>query len=158
MDYSHSDGANEALPYLEPAVKNYVKDNSDMINDDYEDLPTTEKYENPVYEAPAVPYEYETSASTVTNNDLKKNLCFEPLPDGEQIYEDPGHKAQHIYAWFEERKFRKLKNDEIRFVHAHCKPNAYKLLPIHVEHCTNLDLVNLEWSILDYGLMALLIL
>ena len=157
MDYSHSDGANEALPYLESAVKNYVKDNSNTINDDYEDLPMVEKFDNPAYEAPAVPYEYEISTSTVTNNDFKEDLYFEPLSDGEQIYEDPGHIAEHIYAWFEERKFRKLKNDEIRFVHVHCKPIAYKLLLIHVEHFTNLDQVSLEWLILDYGLVVLLI-
>jgi len=126
-----------------------------MTNDDYEDLPMQEMYENPLYEASAVPYEYETSISTVTNNDLNEELYFEPLPNGEQIYEDPGHITEHIYAWFEEKKFRKLKNDEIRFVHTCCKLNAYLL---HSEHCTNLDQGNLEWSILDYGLMVLLIL
>ena len=43
-------------------------------------------------------------------------MVAEELPDDEQIYEDPGHKEEKIYVWFEKKKFRKLENSSIKCV------------------------------------------
>ena len=40
----------------------------------------------------------------------------ETLSGYEQMYEDPGHKTEKIYATFEERKFQKIKRNDIQCV------------------------------------------
>ena len=130
-------GNNEPLPYLEPAVEHQATGQ----NDDYEDLPLPEMYENPMYEAPGLPYEYETSATTAIYEESNEEPYVESLPNGEQVYEDPGYIAENIYAWFEEKKFRKLKKDEIRFVNNTLITKCS--CSFCIEHFTILGLVNL---------------
>ena len=88
-----------------------IKDQSKVTSSDYQEVPTHD-YSNPNYEEHNVPYEYEIS----TLRGLQEEEMYaEAVPEGEKIYEDPGHVEEHIYAWFEERKFRKLKKNDIRF-------------------------------------------
>ena len=124
MDYTTSNGVggnSEVLPYLDPVqtIKGQLKiTSSDYQSSDYQELPSLEAstYSNPNYEKQAVPYEYETSTLNFNSGLEDEEVYAEALPEGEKIYEDPGHVEEHIYAWFEERKFRKLKKDNIRFV------------------------------------------
>ena len=39
------------------------------------------------------------------------------LSSNEQIYQDPGHKKEIIYSWFEKKKFRKIRQEDIRLLH-----------------------------------------
>ena len=105
MDYINNGVTknSEALPNLDLDKEHYVKDHPNVIRDDYEELLLNEMYQISIYEAPGVPNEYEVSISTITYDDSVGDMYSEPLSDREQIYEDPGHIAEYIYAWFEEK-------------------------------------------------------
>ena len=82
---------------------NTVKDHPKALSGDYEACPAINQLQ--------IPYQYEeVSTSTFTDS------MVVALPDGEQVYEDPGHKEEKIYLWFEEKKFRKLENSSIKYV------------------------------------------
>jgi len=38
------------------------------------------------------------------------------LPYDEQAYEDPGYVEKSIYAWFEKKKFRMIKKNNLWYV------------------------------------------
>ena len=59
-----------------------------------------------------ISYDYEEAAISVFTD----SMVDEELPDDEQIYEDPGHKEEEIYLWFEEKKFQKLEISSIKYV------------------------------------------
>ena len=103
---------NEALPYMDPTntiAKNYPK----TSGFDYEALPElTSMYEKPDYEIPDGPSQYEEAASSI----FRDSTVGEEFSDDEQIYEDPGHNKEEIYSWFEEKKFRKLDRNDIKYV------------------------------------------
>ncbi|XP_065891792.1 uncharacterized protein [Dysidea avara] len=126
VDYTTSNGvggnSEVYIPYLDPVqtIKGQPKvTSSDYQSSDYQKLPSLEAstYSNPNYEKQAVPYEYETSTLNFNSGLEDEEVYAEALPEGEKIYEDPGHIEEHIYAWFEERKFRKLKKDNIKTLH-----------------------------------------
>ena len=60
-------------------------------------------------------HQYETLRHEVvvpsTNED---NVGYSTV--GVQIYEDPGHNKEKIYAWFEKKKFRILDRNDIKYV------------------------------------------
>ena len=96
--------------------------------------------------------------------DTEYSTMSEALADNEEIYEDPGHKKEKIYAWFEKKKLRKLESDDIKYV-AICIAEIYSYIypsTFHIMFCIEfyryLDLGNSEWLTLAYGLMVLLIL
>ena len=63
------------------------------------------------YDIPNLPnssYQYETPSS------LQDSTVVETLPDDEHIYEDPGHKKEKIYAWFEKKKYRIIEGNDIQ--------------------------------------------
>ena len=118
MDYASNGVNSEALPYVDPVQT--IKDHPKVTSSDYQEIPAFEAYSNPSYEEKDVPYEYETSIVNY-NNDSEEDIHVEALPEGEKIYEDPGHVEEHIYAWFEQRKFRMLKKANIRLlIYIHC--------------------------------------
>ena len=84
-----------------------TKDHPKGASGDYEHVPTldTSHYEMACQNEEAFP---------PTNRDNQEYA--EPLPFNEPLYEDPGHKEEKIYAWFEKRKFRKLKRKDITYV------------------------------------------
>ena len=88
-------------------VKNYAETSSF----DYEALPElTSMYEKPDYVLPDEPYHYEEAITAAFTD----TIVGEALPDDEQIYEDPGYDKNEIYAWFEEKKLRKLERSDIK--------------------------------------------
>ena len=97
------------MPYMDPTntiVKHYVETSSF----DYEALPKlTTLYEKADYVLPDEPYHYKAATAAFTDT-----MVGEALPDGEQIYEDPGYDKNEIYSWFEEKKFRKLERSDIK--------------------------------------------
>ena len=113
------------------------------------------------------PYQVlEDPKQTVYENSMTEN---DVLSKNDQIYEDPGHKKEAIYSWFEKKKFRKIRKEDVRYDIADCCIEYYSAISLHnwlsyihklydIGCCSNLDLVNLEWLILAYGLMVLLIL
>jgi len=52
----------------------------------------------------------------VYRNSLDGNILCDSLPDDEKIYKDPGHVEENIYGLFEEKKFRKIKKTNVRYV------------------------------------------
>ena len=59
---------------------------------------------------PAVP------SSSADDHDTEYRTLDEALPIDEQIYEDPGYKEEKIYAWFEAKKFRRIRGNDIKYV------------------------------------------
>ena len=106
-DYSgtNDDKPNEAVPYTYPTVTT-VKDYSKASSGDYEVCPAINQLDH------QIPYQYE-EASTSAFTD---SMVAEELADDELIYEDPGHKEEKIYVWFEKKKFQKLKIRSIKCV------------------------------------------
>ena len=93
------------MPYMYPMVTT-VKGNSKASNGDYEICPTINQLDH------QKSYRYE-EASTSAFTD---SMVAEELVDDEQVYEDPGHKVDKIYVWFEKKKFRILENISIKYV------------------------------------------
>ena len=61
------------------------------------------------------PYQYEVAGPSIFSDSMVYNTVGEALADNEEIYEDPGHKEEKIYAWFESKKFRKIDIDDIEY-------------------------------------------
>ena len=94
----------EAVPYTYPTIttnKGYYKASSG----DYEVCPGINQLDHHTL------HQYE-EASTSAFTD---SMVGEEPADDEQIYEDPGHKEEKIYVWFEKRKFRKLQSSSIKY-------------------------------------------
>ena len=149
-DYSgtNNDKSNEAMPYTYPTITT-VKGYSKASSSDYEVCPAINLLEL------QTSYRYEEASTSIFADDI----VAEELADDEQIYEDPGHKEETMYLWFEENKFQKLEISSIKCVAIAiasyvCVCDKIILLGYY----SNLDQVNLEWLILAYGLMVLLIL
>ena len=72
--------------------------------------------QNPEYETIEAPYQVledpKQIAPPVYNNVVIKNVNSDK---NNQIYEDPGHKKEVIYSWFEKNKFRKVKKEDVRY-------------------------------------------
>ena len=107
-DFASSDKHNEATPGVN-SISTIAKHHSKMSNSDYESPPAMNTYETPGYEM--------SDESCQINNSMEDNVVSEALPDEEQIYEDPGHSEEKIYIWFEEKKFRKLRESDIKYVY-----------------------------------------
>ena len=97
---------NEKIPYMDYTVTT-IRGYSKASSKDYETCPMINQLDH------QIPYQHE-EASTSTFTD---SMVAEELPDDEQIYEDPGHKEEEIYLWFEEKKFRKLEISSIKYLH-----------------------------------------
>ena len=118
VDYPTSDSNkyNEEIPYMNP-VSTIVKHHSVMSNNDYEAPPV---YETPRFEiSDMLCRQYEIAVTSTIKGSIRDNLEGSMVSEGlsdEQIYEDPGHKEEEIYLWFEEKKFRKIKGSNIKCV------------------------------------------
>ena len=85
-------------------------------SDDYESLPRlVHNYE--IIEAPYQMLQDPKEIPTpVYGNTLRGNAVSDEISTNEQIYEDPGHKKEAIYSWFEKKKFRRVKKEDIRYI------------------------------------------
>ena len=101
---TNDDKLNEAFPYTYPMVTT-VKGYSKASSGDYEVCPAINQLDH------QMPYQYEEASTTAFTD----SMVAEELPDDEQLYEDPGHKVEKIYVWFEEKKFRILENISIKY-------------------------------------------
>ena len=100
-DFPDSNRQNEATTDVNSIVKHHSK----LSNNDYEFPPAVNTYETPGYEI--------SDESCHIRNSTEDNVAGEALPDDEQIYEDPGHNKEKIYVWFEEKKFRRIRESDI---------------------------------------------
>jgi len=111
--------SSEAIPYMDPSSTT-VKDHPKALNNDYEALPALNIYETPGYQVSDALYQNEMATDTSAFRDsIKESTVGEALSDDEQIYEDPGHNKEEIYAWFEEKRFWKIKTNYVRCVEYH---------------------------------------
>ena len=99
------------MPYMDPIIMT-VKSHSKYSNNDYEALPALHMYDKPYQLRADAPYQYKVAAPSV----FRDSMMDEALPDDELIYEDPGHKKEKIYAWFEEKKFLNIRKSDIKCV------------------------------------------
>jgi len=96
-------------PYSDSAGKNYSR----FACNDYEVAPKMA--------------EYETAIQLYSNNMRESNAYDDSrmseysevadaitASDGEEIYSDPGHCKEDIYACFEKKKFRIIKRNDVR--------------------------------------------
>ena len=77
------------------------------------------KYETPQQlsaQQLSAPLYYEVVVPSTYEDNAEYSTVGEPLPPNEQLYEDPGHKKEKIYAWFEKKKFRILDRNDIKYV------------------------------------------
>ena len=105
----------EILEYMDPS-STVVKVCSKASSDDYEAILPINEYETPHFQLSKTPYYYQISASSISANNTGYSTSRPTLPLDEQIYEDPGHEEGKIYAWFEEKKFRKINRNNIQYV------------------------------------------
>ena len=105
----------EVTPYVDP-TSIIVKDHPKALSNDYEALPTLSEYETPKPQMSDTPYQYEVASNTLRDSIREESKVSEALPDDEQIYEDPGHNKEKIYSCFENKKFRKIKRSDIKYV------------------------------------------
>ena len=115
VDYTSND-SNKYSEAINP-ITAIGKHHSIISCNDYEAPPT---YETPRYEiSDTLCRQYEIAVASAVRGSIRDSLegsmVSEGLPD-EQIYEDPGHKEEEIYSWFEEKKFRNVKNSDIKCV------------------------------------------
>ena len=61
------------------------------------------------------PSAYEVPVPSAARGSMGCSSMDETLSDNEQIYKDPGHKREEIYASFEKSK-SKIKGDSIKYV------------------------------------------
>lgn len=99
------------MPYMDPIITT-VKSHSKHSNNDYEALPALHMYDKPDQLRADAPYQYEVAVPSV----FRDSMMDEVLPDDELIYEDPGHKKEEIYSWFEEKKFLNIRKSDIKCV------------------------------------------
>ena len=88
---------------------------SKLASKDYESFPKFGVKQNLVreYETIEAPYQVlEDPKQIVYENSMKAN---DVLSKNDQVYEDPGHKKEVIYSWFEKKKFRKIRKENIRY-------------------------------------------
>jgi len=105
---------------MDPSGTILVKDHPKASNNDYEALPALNTYETLYCQVSDASYQNEIATDTSDfKGSIKESTVGEALSDDEQIYEDPGHKKEKIYAWFEEKRFRKIKGNNIRCVECH---------------------------------------
>ena len=73
----------------------------------------------PVYEAIEATYQtLEDPKQIVTpiyGNVIGENAVDFVPSSNKQLYEDPGHKKEVIYSWFEKNKFQKIRKGDIRY-------------------------------------------
>ena len=102
-----------------------VKVHPKALCGDYEAIPAVNAYDTPqavnAYDEPRphvpdIPHYDLVPPSSTTRDTVEYSTVGEPLPDDEPIYEDPGHKKEKIYAWFEKKKFRKIGKNDITYV------------------------------------------
>ena len=110
--YSDSSKLNDASCYIDP-VSTIAKDHSKTSRNDCEALPMPSMYEKPDYWAPHASL-YEIDTGSLFRNSMEYSTEEETLCNDEQIYEDPGYNKEGIYFWFKEKKFRKLKRNDIK--------------------------------------------
>jgi len=123
-----------------------VKDHNKASNNDYEALPALNTYDTPGCQVSDASYQNEIATDTSDFRDgIKENIVGEALSDDEQIYEDPGHNKEEIYAWFEEKRFRKIKGNNIRCVEYHI---------VQIDAGTNYPLINLEEKTLAFLILV----
>ena len=90
---------------------------SKASSDDYQAIPSrNELYETPHFQLSNTPYYYQVAVPSTSADNTEYSTLDEALPLDEQIYEDPGHKEEKIYAWFEKKKFRKISGNDIKYV------------------------------------------
>ena len=141
--YSSIDDDNktsEPYSYLDPTTT--AKDRHKQSSNDYQALPELGSYEKT-----DTPYQYEVATASMYRNSLDGSILGDSLPDDDVIYEDPGYVEENIYAWFEEKKFRKIKKTNVGYVsynQFHSMGN-FKTYWLYTLVCRrSLDLVNLE--------------
>ena len=103
------------MRYMEP-TNITLKAHPKASSDDYEAIPSINEYETPHLQIPDAPYYHQMAVQSTSADDTEYSTLNEALPLDEQIYEDPGHKEEKIYAWFEKKKFRKLTRNDIKYV------------------------------------------
>ena len=94
---------------------NSVRHQSKFSSKDYESLPKFCVKQNLIQEYATIesPYQVlEDPKQIVYENSVAKNYA---LSKNDQVYEDPGHKKEIIYSWFEKKKFRKIRKEDIRY-------------------------------------------
>ena len=62
--------------------------------------------------------------NSMTENDV--------LSKNDQVYEDPGHKKEVIYSWFEKKKFWKIQKEDIRYNIADCCITYYSAISLPI--------------------------
>ena len=86
---------------------------SKASSDDYQALSSINEHEMPHFQlsnTPAVP------SSSADDHNAEYRALDEALPIDEQICEDPGYKEEKIYAWFETKRFRKIRGKDIKYI------------------------------------------
>ena len=103
------------MHYMDPTSIT-LKVHSKASSNDYEAIPSRNEYETPHFQLSNTPYYYQVAVPSTSADDTEYSTPDEALPLDEQIYEDPGHKEEKIYAWFEKKKFRKIRGNDIKYV------------------------------------------
>ena len=95
-----------------------MKNSSKHKSRDYQSPPTLFGKQNLVHNYATIEASYQMLEdpkeipTVVYANTPRENNA---LSGNEQIYEDPGHKKEVIYSWFEKKKkFRKIRQEDIR--------------------------------------------
>ena len=94
-----------------------MKLSSKTKSKDYESLPTLFVKQNLVqtYATIEAPYQMLEDPKEIPTA-VYENTVSNALSSNDQIYEDPGHNKEVIYSWFEKKKFRKIRKEDIRYV------------------------------------------
>ena len=108
----------QPIPYLEPTGH---KSTNNHKSNDCDSIPMLH-IQNPIQDYETLeeaPYQVlEGTNQTITpvyESVIKEDVVYDTLSCNEQIYEDPGHKREVIYSWFEKMKFRMIKKEDIRY-------------------------------------------
>ena len=106
-------------PYLEPSIcTNTVKNSPKHKCSDYQSFPTLFVKQNHNYATIEAPYQMLEDPKQIPMPVYGNALAVSnALSSNEQIYQDPGHKKEIIYSWFEKKKFRKIRQEDIRLLH-----------------------------------------
>ena len=138
------------IPYPTSRRSTVVKDRPKLVGNDYEVVKEVNDYQEALYtyaNIPGIPDYVNISESE--NPPIKNNTT-----DDEDLYIDPGHCPVALRKCFENKKHWMINKNDIRL----------GLIQTSIHLCwsivfyRSLDQVNLEWLILAYGLMVLLIL
>ena len=99
-----------------------VKVHPKALCGDYEAIPAVNIYDTPqpmhTYDEPRphIPHYDQIPSSSAAKDSTEYSTLNQVLPDNEPIYEDPGHKKEKIYTWFEKKKFQKIGKKDITYV------------------------------------------